>query len=237
MKAGDILATQSSGFVSKFIRFWTRGEWSHVAIATCNNKILEAVKSNSNEEYHDVREITLNDFLKDKSKVILLNRPNDLTGNEHAQLMRFSTEVKAKDYTWVHALATTILPLYKFLLMIVFFISIFTISSENLFVYFGVLGVVSVFLFGVYKLMALATRSSFGVETTEKIYSKCSLGRYLVRKRYDMFCSKLVLLADREIDGQLSKALQYEDEVQPTQVVESCKSLGWEVQVITTSSQ
>ncbi|ENG7521811.1 hypothetical protein ABVD55_005039 [Vibrio harveyi] len=237
MKAGDILATQSSGFVSNVIRLGTGGEWSHVAIATSNNKILEAVKSDNNEESHDVREITLNDFLKDKSKVILLNRPNKLTGNEHAKLMRFSTETKIKDYTWMHALATTILPLYKIVLMIVFISSIFTISTENLSVYFGVLGVVSAFLFGVYQLMALATRSSFGVETTEKIYSKCSFGRYLVRKRYDMFCSKLVLLADREIDGQLSKALQYEDEVQPTQIVESCKSLGWEVQYITTPSK
>ena len=75
--------------------------------------------------------------------------------------------------------------------------------------------------------MVWSNRSKWGVKETEQIFRKTSIGRWLVDKKHDMFCSKLVLLADKAIGGPLSNQLPYEEEVQPTHIVKACVNLGW----------
>ena len=85
--------------------------------------------------------------------------------------------------------------------------------------------------------MVWSNRSSWGVKETEKIFQFFSVGRWLVKKKCDMFCSKLVLLADQVIDGPLSNLLPYEEEVQPVHIVDACIKLGWASKELTKGTE
>lgn len=120
-----------------------------------------------------------------------------------------------------------------------FAVTMFLLSVINLFCINRELGggldtyLISVFSVGAFLafwawLTNYSAKSNFGVATTEKIFNKCGLGRYLVNMKHDMFCSKLVCLADKEIGGSLSSKLKLRpDDVQPVHIAEACDVMGW----------
>lgn len=60
---------------------------------------------------------------------------------------------------------------------------------------------------------------------TERIYCKTRLGRAVVKKKYDMFCSRLVLRADLDIGGPLAALTPGEMEVHPEHLFKACDKL------------
>ena len=231
MKAGDIIA--SSGCI--LIRMFTWSKWSHVAIATSNDMVLEAVKGSgtTSDEKDGVRETPFAEFLSANNQAIVMERPQSLSATQISQLKSFTQSVKSKKYTVVHA-GLTMLRAFIWVLAIIMFllsaIELFSINrklGDNLDSYLISLVCVGSFLLFWVAVNIWSFRTNFGVATTEKLFCKTRFGRYLVNKKHDMFCSKLVLLADREIGGLLSPKVPSVDEVLPKHIVKACEAMDW----------
>ncbi|WP_273859897.1 hypothetical protein [Photobacterium sp. GSS17] len=232
MKAGDILASRSDSLGSRIICMLTRSDWSHVAIATSHNTVLEATKSTATTS-DEVREISLAEFIDANDQVILLEKPGSLSLMQSKQLESFVQSLKSKRYTVVHA-GFTIFPGFIWtlatLLILASSIELFSINRElgaSLKSYFIALAMTIIFICLWAVANIWANRTKLGVAMTEKIYCKTRFGRYLVNKKHDMFCSRLVLLVDRDLAGGLSPKVPDENEVQPKHIVNACRAMGW----------
>lgn len=235
LKAGDIVAVQNSSITSKLIRIATRSDWSHVGIATSSSTILEATKQrrNSPEELNEVREVSLDDFINGSTKSLHLVRPESLSEDQIEALNNFLIEMQSKNYTALHAFFTAVPSIVTFWITFTYLcesvrLGIITLTSGgNILAFIIAMAVTAGFIFTFIKLLRWSARIKVGVKKTEQIFYKTKLGRFLVDKKYDMFCSKLVLLADKAIGGPLQEKFPYEEEVQPRHIVEACFQLGW----------
>jgi len=90
----------------------------------------------------------------------------------------------------------------------------------------GVLSI-NVIIYLMYRLLAWSFRCDWGVKATENLFRKTRLGRWLVDIKYEMFCSKLVMLAENEIGGPSVSCLPNESEAQPKHIAKACEKLGW----------
>lgn len=235
MKAGDIIAVQNTSKGSKIIKASTLSKWSHVGILTSNSTILEATKLNkkrtSNPE--EVREIPLEKFIQGCASHIHLIRPTELSNDQINLLNIFKEKIKERNYTTIHAMITAV-PFFIIIAICISFIYEFfnlgikTINSgRSILAFLIAMAIAAIFVYAYYKLMLWANRSKLGVEKTEKLFNRFKLGKLLVDIKHDMFCSKLVILADKAIGGELHKALPYAEEVQPGHIVKTCINLGW----------
>jgi hypothetical protein len=81
------------------------------------------------------------------------------------------------------------------------------------------------FIWAVLTIWSL--RTNIGVATTEKLFATTRCGRYLIRIKQDMFCSKLVALAEKEIGGDLSSKLPAPEQCLPKHIFKICQKLDW----------
>lgn len=237
MKAGDIVAVQSNSCSSKLIRFFTQSEWSHVGMAVDANTVLEATKlSKEKIDGTEVRVLGLESFLNGRSKTKLLIRPQALTENEVIDLKIFFESVSRKRYNAFGAAMTAVIPLMGILLG-AWFLNGFTnslldliagqVAPESISFFVVTSFFMFLFVFLIYELLVWSFRCRWGVEKFEKLFRKTTIGNWLVNRKHDTFCSKLVLLADKAVGGPLAEKLPNEDEVQPRHIVEACHGLGW----------
>lgn len=236
IKAGDVIATQTASKTSWLIRLATGSAWSHVGIATGENTILEAVKGpkprcNTTPQ---VREIPIDEFLNGSSKILHCVRPKSLTSQEALKLKNFVSAISEKTYTSINAAATVAIPWLKVAYIIFGTSWIFAIQDKIFspqFAYEYALGtlVVYLLLYFMYRVQIWSFRCQWGVKTTERLFKKIRFGAWLVEEKYNVFCSKLVLLADKEIGGEIHKKTPDANEVQPGHIVKACKKLGWEI--------
>lgn len=112
MEAGDILFSRSNAFTSGFICFFTKSDWSHVAIAISSHCVLEATTEKG------VDDISLEEFLGNNHSVILFRRPQEdaLSADQKEKLQEFVSSMKGKEYTVMHAGLTVF---HKFILFLV----------------------------------------------------------------------------------------------------------------------
>lgn len=235
VKAGDIVATQGASASSLFIRAATVSKWSHVGIAIDEDEILEAVKNSDSsvDSQHQVRVVPVSTFVADKSLLLHCIRPEILSGYQLAHLKSFANSSSGKGYTKMHAVFTAIIPLTKVIFSLLAIFSTVNLWNDipqsgrgtNFFVS-------ALFINGIiyisYLLLTWSSRCEWGVKTAESIFRKCGWGNWLVERKYEMFCSRLVLLADKEVGGQIDVHTTNEYEVQPKHIVDACKRLGWQ---------
>lgn len=231
MKPGDIFASRNRGLGSWLIRSITRSNWSHVAIATASDRLLEAVPTSDRKD--EVREVCLADFLNRSDQVKLFERPHQLSKKQLCQLSEFAQSIKLKKYTIVHA-GLTMLGSFIWALAWVFFIlsaidllSLCKALEASFDSYLLALMYVGLLLTLWAVITVWSLRTNFGVPTTERLMGKTRFGRYLVRVKHDMFCSKLVALAEKEIGGRLFLELPAPEETLPRHIVEACQKMGW----------
>jgi ribosomal protein L21E len=76
MKAGDIVFIRGNSFLSKIIKRFDKGDFTHVAIAVSDNEIFEAqyyMKTKINKmHYEDYDIVSLNLSNKDVEKIIIM---------------------------------------------------------------------------------------------------------------------------------------------------------------------
>jgi len=234
-KAGDVFVTQTKSCSSFLIRGMTASKWSHVGISVDNESVLEAVKDSgpSADSRLQVRVVPINAFAANTTAMRHYIRPESLSPSQIAKLNTFAASNKETGYTAIHAAFTVLIPLMRVGFVILALISMFDLWSKAelselntpsfLFAALGINGIIYLS----YCLLSWSLRSDLGVKTTEHIFRKCSLGNWLVEIKYEMFCSKLVLLADKEISGPLDVYAPNENEIQPKHVAEACEKLGW----------
>lgn len=231
MKAGDIIASRNDECGSKLIRRFAKSNWSHVAVATAPDLLLEAVPTSGRK--NEVREVGLANLLSASDQVIVFERPQPLSTEQTAQLEKFTRSITSKKYTLFHA-GLTLVGSFIWTLATIFFvlsaIDLFSINRSlgaSFSSYFLALVYVGCFLVLWAALSIWSLRTNIGVPTTEKLFSKTRSGRYLVRIKHDMFCSKLVALAEKEIGGNLSHELPAPEKTLPRHIVKACQKTGW----------
>ncbi len=234
-KAGDVFVTRSKSCSSLLIRVATLSKWSHVGIAVSSESVLEAVKAGGNTHClsQQVRVVPIEVFAANVSAMRHYIRPDELTPQQTEKLNLFVNSNNENRYTALHAALTAFIPIMALCLGALAIIS--TIDSlaraepsavRSLPFWVGVLAI-NVFMYLIYRLMAWSFRSDWGVKATENLFRKTRLGRWLVDIKYEMFCSKLVMLAENEISGHLVSCLPSESEAQPKHIAKACEKSGW----------
>nr|WP_019364808.1 hypothetical protein [Pseudomonas luteola] len=198
MKAGDIIISRNEAAGSKLIRKFTKSNWSHVAIATSSDTILEAVPTSDRKD--EVRERSFADLLSENDQVIVFERPQPLTSEQNDRLKNFTQSNKSKNYTSLHA-GLTMAGSFIWTVAVIFFVlsavELFSINRElgaTNSSYIPALVYLACFFFIWAMLTIWSFRTNIGVPTTEKLFGTTRFGRYLVRIKHNMFCSKLVAL-------------------------------------------
>ena len=235
MKAGDIIVSRGKSWITPFIMFFSWSKWSHVGIALDENSILEAVKENDSsiDLPRQIRVVSVSHFLADKSKERQYIRPEKLSGDQLAKLQNFTDSKLGVGYTAMYAAFTAFLFFIKFLFIIFALAtavwlwvntpwSVLMTSS-----FFIAVLVIYLIIYGEYKLLDWSYRCEWGVKATERVFRKFKTGKWLLERKQELFCSKLVLLADTAIHGQLKAHTPSEHDVQPGHVVEACEKLKW----------
>ncbi|OFI36431.1 hypothetical protein [Alteromonas lipolytica] len=231
MKAGDIIISRNEARGSKLVRRFTKSNWSHVAIATSSDTILEAVPTSDRKD--EVRERSFADLLNESDQLVVFERPQPLTSEQNDRLKNFTKSNKSKSYTLLHA-GLTMAGSFIWAVVVIFFVlsavELFSINRElgaTLSSYILALVCVACF-FSIWAALTIwSFRTNMGVPTTEKLFSTTQFGRYLVRIKHEMFCSKLVALAEKEIEGDLSPKLPAPEECLPKHIFKTCQKLGW----------
>jgi hypothetical protein len=238
LEAGDIIAIKGNSNSAPLIKIFTFSKWTHVGIAVNSTQILDAIPSKEYEERADVDLVNKADFIKDAEKVIHFKRQPSLTTDQKKRLDEFVKYAKTKKYTRTHAAGTLSLPFYNILLTIFFipFIALMSLTalydadlSENVFMHVTKIVTVLVIWIVFFKFVKWSSGNKWKVKEVEFFFQKAKFGSWLVAKKYDMFCSKLVLLAEQAIGGELSPLLPNEDETQPKHIVRACEKLKWEI--------
>ena len=236
MEAGDILAVKGSTNASPFIKFFTGSKWTHVGIAINSNLILDAIPSTKGGGRTDVDFVTKAKFIEGASRRVHYKRKPPLTDEQINSLNEFAVYAKTKKFTKTHAAGTLFIPILNFLLAAFFlplvyliFISMFGSNSED---YVTCLVFIVGFLLIWLCLSMVFTRLTkvkYKVKEVENLFRKTDFGSRLVEKKYNLFCSKLILKAEEAIGGDLLPYLPNEDEIHPKHVVKACEKLKWEI--------
>ncbi|CAM8653110.1 Permuted papain-like amidase enzyme, YaeF/YiiX, C92 family [Comamonadaceae bacterium] len=227
-KAGDIFVTRSPSKSSSWIQACTASRWSHVGIAIGDDLILDAVKG----DHSQVRTLPLQEFVAGAVAIRKYTHPG-LTSLQVSKLVAFAKSVEVKQYTTAHAALTMSVPIMKFSFCWLALLSLLDVlrravaAGTSWLPAVGACVTIAGLIYLAYRLMTWSFRTDLGVKNTEAIFRKFRLGIYLVEMKNQLFCSKLVLLADRELGGRLSDLVPNESEVQPKHISEACKSLGW----------
>lgn len=231
MKAGDIIASRNNECGSWFIRKSTRSNWSHVAIATTVDLVLEAVPTSDHKD--EVREMRFTDLFNSSDQIIVFERPQTLSTDQIYRLDNYAKSAKEKNYTIGHAVLTMAGSFIWASAATFFLLSALQLFSINreLGGSFGSYCLALTYVFFFFAIWAVVNiwslRTNFGVPTTEKLFNKTRYGRYLVKRKHDMFCSKLVLLADKHIGGPISPNVHSPEEVLPKHIVKACEEMRW----------
>lgn len=202
-----------------------------MGIAVDEHHILEAAKKTDAraDSQHQVRVVHVSQFVAGKSRVLHCIRPEILSSAQITKLRGFADSSQGNRYTALHA-ALTVVPLwmkYAFILLAAFSMADFWRTAPwALSSFVSAAGIVTgIGLF--YALHAWSFQCEWGAKATENLYRKFSWGHWLVERKYEFFCSKLVLLADRAIGGPLAIHLPGEHEVLPRHFIPACKRLKW----------
>jgi hypothetical protein len=227
-KAGDIFVTRSRSKSSSWIQVCTASRWSHVGIAISDDLILDAVKG----AHPQVRTLPLEEFVAGAVAIRKYTHPG-LTNSQVSKLAAFAKSVEVKRYSAAHAVLTVTIPFMKFLFSGVALLSLLDVwrraatASTHWLPATGAYVVIAGLIYASYRLMTWSLRTEIGVKKAEAIFRKFRLGNHLVEIKHQLFCSKLVLLADKELDGRLSDLVPNESEVQPKHISDACGRLGW----------
>ncbi|XQU09417.1 hypothetical protein P4544_06655 [Halomonas sp. LY9] len=235
-KAGDIFVTKANSCSSRLIRAATVSKWSHVGIAINDEFILEAIKAhNGLGDYPtQVRVIPIADFADHATTIRRYIRPGGLSSSQQDKLISFSESEQNKGYTALHAALTALIPITRIFFIVIAIFSMIYIWPEAAFIeakktsfFFAALSILGVIFF-IHLTLVWSFRVRWGMEAIEAVFRKCRLGNWLVEIKHEMFCSRLILLADKEIHGPLAALLPNEYEIQPKHVAKACEKLDWE---------
>lgn len=227
-RAGDIFLTRSNSKFSPVIQGLTASDWSHVAIAIGDDLILEAVRDSQPQ----VRVLPLHQFAASAVAVRKYSHPG-LTDQQALQLAAFAKSVCRQRYTLVHAVLTGTIPLLRIFFLGVAVLSWVDIGRDALATHSNGASAAwaSLFVAGLvyvsYRLMVWSIQTNVGVKSMEAIFQRHRLGKRLVEIKHDLFCSKLVLLADKALHGPLSGLVPGESEIWPKHIAMACEKLGW----------
>ena len=176
--------------------------------------------------------MSLGDFLRDKSKVIHLGRPHPISEDQKQKLHAFSHAQSAVRYTSLHAALSAALPVTRTACVVTTVAALYQLLADP--IRAGTFSVslllaglpIALFIHGP-LLVIWSSRFQWGVSATEQLFRKVPLGTWLVEQKYEMFCSKLVALADKELGGPISTAIPISRDAQPKHIVRACKKLKW----------
>lgn len=235
VKPGDVFVTRTKSFNSVLIRVATLSKWSHVGIAVSSESMLEAVKTGGTTDplIRQVRVVPIKVFTDNTSVMRHYIRPDELTTYQIEKLNSFVDSNNEKHYTALHAAFSTLNPIMELCFGVLAIISTFDLwaradpSSVRSWPFWLVVLILNAFIYFLCRLLVWSSRSDWGVKVTENLFRKTRLGRWLVDIKYETFCSKLVMLADREIGGTLAFYLPNESEAQPKHIAKACEKAGW----------
>jgi len=234
IKAGDVFASRSRTPQSLFIRIATLSLWSHIAIALDERFVLEATKrgKGGDPQEPEINATPIDVFLSKQSAVLHLSRPKPLSRADSERLREFQLEQRANRYTSFHAALTALLPLTLLMCSCIAIIQVYDLwaapiqegkfSSPHL-----ASGLVITALVYGPVFVILSSRIGWGEKAVERLFERAAVGRIVVEQKHAMFCSKLVILADQRIGGDLGNAISYAQDAQPKHIVRACRTLGW----------
>jgi hypothetical protein len=236
IKTGDLLVSRAKSPTSWFIRKITNSEWSHVGIVINETQVLDAVIGKGKRP--DVNIVDLAKFKEPTTKTVWIKRLPEVTEDQAAKLIEYASSAKEKKYTKLHMALSALLPVLSLVLKLLFiatavdyfpYINDTTNTQITFHSYFVLLLFVGLSLWGAYIAMAWSSRTNWLVKQCETVFRKTRIGNWLVDRKYDLFCSKLVIEADAKFGGDLSKVFPYAHEVWPSDITKECERLGWPV--------
>jgi hypothetical protein len=233
---GDIVASEGSSFSSRLIQIFTRSRWSHVGIVTGSEKILEATKSGNGK---DVREVSLSEFMEGAKAVAIFHRKPQLDESGINYLRDRGKQFLQSKYSVEQAVFSNYLPTILAFMWIYFGYPTYLIcdyliknysDDAGVLVALQLLAIILVFWVFLYLLFAFTSKykCQWGVKTMQRLYKKTRLGRMLLERQQDTFCSKLVALIDSEVGGMLVCQSSTAESYRPVDIVLACQKMKWE---------
>ena len=212
MKAGDVVAIQKNIWV----QLVTSSKWSHVAMLTDENHMIEA-------NLNGVKKCSLDECVKGAKKCVVFHRPIEFSVEQKVAFDVIIDASNGRKYSLsragLAALRRIMLNFYMifgtcFALYFYFFDNCWTL--QDCLIWF-------LTIFFAMFLTNIAGKNPL----MNKFVERCGLWEKLKTDLYKTFCSQLVLEIDRGVGGQLSMKLHSELDQLPKDIVRCCNELGW----------
>ena len=213
MKAGDILVSSDFTFKSWGIRLSTRSRFSHAALAISDQEIIEATPDG-------VLKVSLDSFTGANTRVLLLERPSDLTEQQLLKLREYINQKVGSKYNLTRTLNSGLSQFgfnFGFLVLIVFPI---------LFVFIGQWLVLSIFMAAMLIPMGLLYISANPVKSNILFRRLGAPEKWLIDLNKH-FCSQLVFDLDSEIGGGLKEQWKKSSEPRPKDIKKLAIQVGF----------
>jgi hypothetical protein len=213
MKTGDILVSSVNTWTSRGIRFSTGSRYSHAAIALSNNQVLEAIPSG-------VSVTQLNSFINSNDRVLLLERPNNLSNQQINELTKEAKKKTGTNYNLVRTLSSGVSQFgFNFLALVTFIFSclfIFLGRWEYLFTFIAL---------ALIPLTLLLTTAN--PIKSNKLFKRLGVPDKFLSDLNAHFCSQLVFDLDNAFNGDLKRKWKRPNEPRPKDIKKLALKQGY----------
>ncbi|WP_407363531.1 hypothetical protein [Pseudomonas luteola] len=204
MKAGDILVSSACTATSWGIRLSTRSRFSHAALAISDQKIIEATPAG-------VLPVSLDSFVDNNSRVLLLERPTPLTEEQLVKLIEGINQKQGSPYNLLRTLNSGLSQFgFNFGLLVLIVLTCF-LSLTGQWLY------ISFFIAAMLVPMGLLYISANPVKSN-RIFRKLGVPERWLIDLSKHFCSQLVFDLDSAIGGGLKEKWKKPNEPRPKDI-------------------
>jgi len=204
MKAGDILVSSACTATSWVIRLSTRCRFSHTALAISDQEVIEATPAG-------VLPVSLDSFIDENSRVLLLERPTPLTEEQLVKLRECINQKQGSPYNILRTL-TSGLSQFGFnfgLFALIALTCFFSLTGQWLYLIIYILAMLV--LMGFIYILANPIKSN-------KLFRRLGVPERWLIDLSKHFCSQLVLDLDSEIGGGLKENWKKPGEPRPKDI-------------------
>lgn len=213
MKTGDILVSSANTWTSRVIRFATASRYSHAAIAISNDKVLEAIRSG-------VTDTQLNSFISSNDRVLLLERPNNLSNQEISDFTKEALNKIGSNYNLIRTLNAW-LSQFGFI-----FLALVTLISSCIFIYLRSWEYLFTFI-ALMLIPFLLLLIAANPIISNKIFKKLGVPEKFLTDLDAHFCSQLVFDLDNAINGGLKSKWKRPNEARPKDIKKLALKQGY----------
>ena len=213
MKAGDILVSSAFSLTSWGIRLSTRSRFSHAALAISDKEIIEATPDG-------VLPVSLDSFTGANNRVLLLERPGNLTEEQSSKLRECINQKEGSGYNLTRTLNSGFNQFgFNFgLLVLIVFACLFSFIGQWLYLSF--------FVAAMLLPMGLLYISANPVKSN-KLFRRLGVTEKWLIDLNKHFCSQLVFDLDSEIGGGLKEKWKKPSEPRPKDIKKLAIQMGF----------